>query len=193
MTNLKTNQNKKSLCQMERKEGGITLISLVITVALLMILAAVAINAGYDVITSMKLQNFNYELQQVQGKVDTIYEKIKLGNTDYITLGSNITESEEAMQTLKTVRNIDYSNIAEEDRDTYYYEETNTTYRYLTEAQVKQALNISSNPGDLIVNFITKDVISVEGFEIDGEIYYTLIDLNNQYTSTDNALENTFF
>ena len=173
-----------------KAEKGITLISLVITVVLLIILAAVSINAGFDSIGTMKLQNFNYELQQVQGKVDTIYEKIKLGQTEYITLGSNITESTEAMQTLKTVKNIDYSNIAEEDKENYYYEETNTTYRYLTEAEVKEVLNISSNPGDMIINFITKEVISVEGFDYDDTTYYTLTEFNNSYTSTGNALDN---
>jgi len=173
-----------------KAEKGITLISLVITVVLLIILAAVSINAGFDSIGTMKLQNFNYELQQVQGKVDTIYEKIKLGQTEYITLGSNITESTEAMQTLKTVKNIDYSNIAEEDKENYYYEETNTTYRYLTEAEVKEVLNISSDPGDMIINFITKEVISVEGFDYDDTTYYTLTEFNNSYTSTGNALDN---
>lgn len=157
-----------------KKENGITLIVLITTVILMIILAAVAINTGSDSIEAVKLQNFNYELQQVQGKVDTIYEKIKLGNEEYKTLGSNITESNEAVQVLKTVKNLDYTNLSEEERDNYYYDDTNTKYRYLSENQVKSNLNISSNPGDMIINFETREVISVDGYEYKSQIYYSL-------------------
>lgn len=160
-----------------KNEKGITLISLVVMVVLMTILAAVAINYGFGSIETVKLQNFNYELQQIQGKVDTIYEKIKLGETDYITLGSNITDSTKAMETLKKVKNINYSSISEEEKETYYYNDDYTTYRYLSENQIKENLDISSKPGDMILNFLTREVISVDGFEYEGETYYTLDDM----------------
>ena len=157
-----------------KSEKGITLIVLITTIVIMVILASVAINTGYYSIESAKLQNFNYELQQVQGKVDTMYEKIKLGNEEYKTLGSDITISNKAVQTLKTVKNIDYTNLSEDDRDKYYYDETNTKYRYLSENEIRSNMNISSNPGDMIINFETREVISVDGYEYKDEIYYSL-------------------
>ena len=168
---------------------GITLISLVTTVFIMIILTAVAVNIGYNSIESVKLQNFNYDLQQVQGKVDVIYEKIKLGDESYITLGSNITESSEAINTLKTVKNIDYGNLTEEEEEIYYIND-DTTYRYLTERQIQQLFEISSNPGDMIINFQTTEVISVYGFEYKGQTYYRLSDFNNTYKSVENTIIN---
>ena len=156
-----------------KKEKGITLVTLVITIVLLVIISAITINQGHESIDAVKLQNYNYELQQVQGKVDTIYEKIKLGQEEYITLGSNITESTKAMETLKEVKNIDYTNIPEEDRDAFYKDD-NTLYRYLNENEIKENLDITSNPGDMIINFQTREVISVNGFEYKEKTYYTL-------------------
>lgn len=171
-------------------EKGITLISLVTTIIIMIILAAVAVNYGISSIETAKLQNFNYELQQVKGKVNTIFEKIKLGEEDYIILGSNITESSDAVNTLKAVKNIDYGSLSEEDRENYYYKDDYTTYRYLTEAQVQELFDITSNPGDMIINFQTTEVISVYGFEYKGNTYYTLSDFNNTYESVENIIIN---
>ncbi len=58
-----------------------------------------------------------------------------------------------------------------------YYQGSNTTYRYFSEEEVKSTFNISSNPGAVIINFKTRDVISVNGFKFDGRTFYTLNDL----------------
>lgn len=171
-----------------KQEQGITLITLIITVVILVILSAVAFATGNDSIEVTKLQNFNYELQQVQGKVDAIHEKIKNGDTSYITLGSNITTSTEAMRTLKNVAKIDYESI--EDGEDYFYNETNTTYRYLTQSQLRELLDISSNPGEMIINFITREVINVDGFEYKGTTYYRLNDFGGSYVSTGSTITN---
>ena len=165
-----------------KNERGITMITLIITIILMMILAGVIIKYGtgsYDVVN---YQNFQYELMQVQGKVDVIYEKIKLGTeeekTNYITLGENITESNDAITTLYEITGIDYENVSQEDRENYYYQDIYTTYRYLSEDEVKETLSLSSSPGDLIINFQTREVISVYGFEYEDSSYYRLSDFS---------------
>ncbi|MCI9365459.1 MAG: hypothetical protein HFJ54_02320 [Clostridia bacterium] len=47
-----------------------------------------------------------------------------------------------------------------------------TTYRYFTEEDLEKDLDITSKPGDVIINFTTKEVISVNGFKYEGKIYY---------------------
>ncbi len=159
-----------------KEEKGVTILVLVIMVVLMVIIAGIAVNYGGNTLNTMKLQNFKYELEQIQGKVDTLYEKIKLGDVNYITLGSDITDSPEAVATLKKVKTIDYSDMTDSQREEYYYQGTYTSYRYLTEDNLQSLLGITSRPGDFIINFQTREVISVNGFPYDGWTYYTLDD-----------------
>lgn len=161
-----------------KNDRGITLLVLAITVLIMAILVGATINYGVNSLSTAKLQNFSYEMQQIQGKVDSIYEKIKLGEESYIILGNNITESEDALTTLKLVKGINYSNILDSQREQYYYQDTFTYYRYLTESDLENLLDITSNPGDMIINFYTREVISVQGVVYDGVTYYTLSQLN---------------
>ncbi len=163
---------------MLRNEKGITILILTITIILMVILAGATINYGVNSLNVAKFQNFSYELQQIQGKVDSIYEKIKLGDESYIILGNEITDSEKAMNTLNMVKGINYLNILDSQRDQYYYQENFSYYRYLTEDNLENIFDITSNPGDVIINFTTREVISVDGFEYEGRTYYTLSELN---------------
>lgn len=165
-----------------KNENGITLISLVVIVVIIIILSSIAIGYGTRSLDTVELQNFNYELQQVQGKVDIIHEKIKSGNEEYLTIGKNMTEeaSSKARETLKKIRGIDYENIdlSSENIENYYSKEEVTSYRYFTEEDLKNELDITSNPGDMIINFETREAISVDGFEYEGKLYYCLKDMN---------------
>lgn len=161
-----------------KNERGITLLILVITIIIMVILLSVSVEYGVGSLGVTRFQNFSYELQQIQGKVDTIYEKVKLGNEKYITIGSNVTDNKEAVNTLEKVKDINYSNIMEEEIEKYYYEYPSVTYyRYLTQKDLKDNLDITSEPGDVIINFRTREVISVKGFEYEGKTYYTLDDI----------------
>lgn len=62
-----------------RNEKGITLITLIVTILLMIILASVAIQSGGGSVKEVEFQNFSYELQQIQGRVDTIHEKMVTG------------------------------------------------------------------------------------------------------------------
>ena len=141
---------------MLRNEKGITILILTITIILMVILAGATINYGVNSLNAAKFQNFSYELQQIQGKVDSIYEKIKLGDESYIILGNEITDSEKAMNTLNMVKGINYLNILDSQRDQYYYQENFSYYRYLTEDNLENIFDITSNPGDVIINFTTR-------------------------------------
>lgn len=160
-----------------KKEAGITIFALVITILLMAILIGATVNYGVNSLETIKFQNFRYELEQVQGKVDTMYEKIKLGETDKLMLGSNVTDNEKAKNTLEMVRGINYSNILESQKDDYYYQDVFTYYRYLTQYDIQNLFDISSEPGDMIINFKTRDVISVDGFTFDDRTYYSLKDM----------------
>ncbi len=162
-----------------KNENGITTITLIITIIIMVILAVAGINYGTSSYQVTAFQNFSYKLEQIQGRVDAIHEKMKLeDNTDYIslegkTLGRNITVSSEAMETLNKVKRIDYGHASTEDKE-LYYNGSDTSYRYLTKSDMKNLLDIKNMDIDVIVNFKTREVISAKGYEYDGQTYYTL-------------------
>lgn len=70
-----------------KNEKGITLLVLIITVLIMIILVSAGIKYGQNSLSDVKLQKFSYELQQIQGRVDTAYEKMSMeNNPDYVHL-----------------------------------------------------------------------------------------------------------
>lgn len=70
-----------------RDEKGITLITLMITILLMVILVSVGIQSGGGSVREVEFQNFLYEMQQIQGRVDAIHEKmITEGKPNYVEL-----------------------------------------------------------------------------------------------------------
>lgn len=169
---------------MIKNERGITLLVLVITIIIMLILVTVGINYGDSSISQVKIQNFSYELQQVQGRVDTIHEKMKLQkNTDYITLngkviGEDITENTEASTLLKKITGIDYlSGDISKDNEEYYTLEQETLYRYIPRKKLKDLFDIKNSKRDMIINFKTREVISVQGQVFNEVEYHRLKDI----------------
>ena len=117
----------------------------------------------------MQYQAFNYQLEQIQGKVDVINKKIELGDESYKEMGEIATLSSSASETLRTL-GIPDSTISE--------------YRYFTPSDLEKYLDISNVDQYVAINFKTRDVVSVEGFEYQDEMYYRL------YDYSDNTYEN---
>lgn len=160
-----------------KSEKGITLAILAITIIIMVILASAVVGYGTNSLRTAKLKNFSYELKQIQGKVDTLYEKIKLGEEEHILLGRNITESRSAINVLRMLKKIDYENMNDKNNLDYYTADGQTCYRYFTGSDLEDELNITSDPGEVIINFLTKEVISVRGFEYEGRTYYRLSEI----------------
>lgn len=151
---------------MRECEKGITLISLVITIVVLAIITGIAVSSSTDSIKSAKRTAIITELEMIQEKVNTIYEKRKLNEEDiayYNSLGQDITRVEEAKltQILKG--------------------QSKEGYLYFSREDLKK-LDLDNISQDVIINFNTRDVISVTGIEIEGNTYYKLLDIPN-YTS----------
>ena len=167
-----------------KNESGITLLVLIITVIVMIILVMAGINYGGTSLSEVKLQNFSYELQQIQGRVDTAYEKMSKERTpDFIFLngelmGRNISYSSAAVETLEKVRGIDYSTANTNDEKLYYDGPGKYTYyRYFSASELGQALDIKNASQDVIINFKTREVISVKGQTYNDRTYYRLEDI----------------
>lgn len=144
-----------------KKQTGITLISLVITIIVMIIIAGVATTAGLSSIENAKKTSLITELEMIQEKVNTICEKRKLNKEDityYDSLGKDI------------------SSVDEEKLNVLLDGIEQIGYRYFSKEDLKQ-LELDNMTQDVIINYDTRDVASISGITIDGETYYRLSDI----------------
>ena len=145
----------------ERK--GITLISLVVTVAVLLILASIATYSGVEVIRSSKFDKFTTELKLMQTKVNELYDKYTSGeDTSVINLGLDISQ-------VSTQANKVFTSSASGITD-------KSGYRYFNKSTIN-SLGIEGVDGEFFVNVQNRSVISYEGMKYEGKTFYTLAQL----------------
>lgn len=143
-----------------KQNHGITLVSLVITIIVLIIITEIAIFAGTSTIKSTKIAGFMTELELIQEKVNTIYEKRKLNKEDinyYSSLGQNISIIDSSK--LANLLN----GVSEEG------------YYYFSKEDLKK-LELDNISQEVIINFETRDVASINGILVEDKMCYRLID-----------------
>ena len=149
-----------------KNSKGITLVALTITVIILLILASVITYSGISTIQSSKLNKYKQELEIMQSEVNLLNEKysteIEAGQE--IEIGEELTNSEE--------ENNAFTGADETDK---------TGYRVFTKETLEE-LGIDGIEREYLVNIAKRKVISLEPFEQDGEVYYTLDQISPQNT-----------
>lgn len=169
---------------MRENDSGITLISLVITIILLLILATIGISSGVSTVKSSQLTKFTTEMKVMQQKVNELYDSYTnnrvvnvAGNdytgTDIANIGNDISDVSE------TQRNEVFSSSGSGITDT-------NGYRYYNITTI-EGLGVDGVDREFFVNIAKRSVISVDGFEYEGNKYYTLEQLpdglyNVEYT-----------
>lgn len=144
-----------------KKQMGVTLMALVITVMVMGILAGVTVNVGYDIIKQAKLQNLNTNMLLLQAKIKTISEEASFNNNTSNYKGQKVSEvtSNEKVTILKDNGVIDVS-------ENYYLLSQNDLNSIgLEKIQIEDGY---------IVNYETEEIIYVKGFELNGAKYYKL-------------------
>ena len=166
---------------MKRKIGnskGITLIALVITIIVLLILASVATYSGIDVIRSSKFTAFTTEMKIMQTEVNNLYNQWKNGEIAIDETTGNITNTADNSTIGKDLT----YNSEVEDQANYVLVEvlslgdnlsSLTGYKYFDQETI-QNLGIEAVEGEFFINIKTRNVVSYDGIEYDGEWYYTL-------------------
>lgn len=150
-----------------KREEGITLTALVVTILIIFIISAISLTAGFETADNLKIKKFNDELQIVQARVDVIYEKIKNGErtVQYIEdeedkyLGGESYKDEEG--NIHTVMERTFNDLNEEGIN-------REDYRYYTKKAIEKYLDIDGITQSVLINWKTRDVISVEGIKVDG-------------------------
>ena len=148
-----------------RKENGITLISLVITIILLLILATIGINSGVTTIKSSKLTKFTTELKIMQTEVNDLYNKWQNGNEE---------EKNNILQQGKATDGTSIDNVIKNGVVPDKYVENKDRYRLYDTETIKNQLQIDGVESEFFVDVQGRRVVSTEGIENEGEMCYTL-------------------
>lgn len=160
-----------------KENKGITLVALIITVILMLILVSVTTYTGINSYKQSKVTRFVTEMQLLQAKVDDL---VKTNTVEELNrIGTEITTDEQ-----KNSINYAYNNQEVTTNDI-------TKYRFIAKENILNVLDVEDAQNDIMVNFETREIVSLDGIEYNGETYYTQYKLpNGQTVITDSTATN---
>lgn len=160
-----------------KENKGITLVALIITVILMLILVSVTTYTGINSYKQSKVTRFVTEMQLLQAKVDDL---VKTNTVEELNqIGTEITTDEQ-----KNSINYAYNNQEVTTNDI-------TKYRCIAKEDILNVLDVEDAQNDIMVNFETREIVSLDGIEYNGETYYTQYKLpNGQTVITDSTATN---
>ncbi|MCI8352471.1 MAG: LamG domain-containing protein [Clostridia bacterium] len=159
-----------------KNQKGITLITLVITIVILIIITGVVTYNGLEAVNTSQKTAFISELEMIQAKVNVIYEERK-ASTEKIEYYNLIGQD---------LSNIDQARINEALGQT-----SKEGFKFFNSGDLKD-LDLDNINQEVLINYDTREVVSLNGFEIEGIRYYKLKDIPNylgynvEYTNSNN-------
>ena len=166
-----------------KNNKGITLITLVVTVIILLILASVGTYSGIRAIKLGELNRFTAELKIMQTEVNSMYEKFKNNETineqEILSIGEEISSNSDIEQQANVVFTQNASGIT-----------SSVGYKYYSLETINN-LGIGGISQDFFVNIEKRSVVSFQGLEYQGKTYYTLSQLPDGLYNVEYNDENT--
>lgn len=159
-----------------KNQKGITLITLVITIVILIIVTGIVTYNGLEAVNTSQKTAFISELEMIQAKVNVIYEERK-ASTEKIEYYNLIGQD---------IFSIDPARINEALGQT-----SREGFKFFNSGDLKD-LDLDNINQEVLINYDTREVVSLEGFTIDGIKYYKLKDIPNylgynvEYTNLNN-------
>ena len=144
-----------------KSNKGVTLMVLVITITVLLILAGFATYSGVDTLRSAKLTIFTTELKIVQNKVNEIYDEYKDKTVQEI-INAGVGKNKDLLA--KNIITAAFNGAGITAINDFVYWDN----------EIIKKIGIDKVKGKYLVNFKTRQVISVEGYTYEGQTYYTL-------------------
>ena len=145
---------------------GITIISLVITIVLMLILASVTINIGSKEIEKAKLEDLKTTMLLIKGRAQIVADKESFGE-EY--------NKEGMLKIDEAVLNYDVNNVKER-----IFKNVDTTNLYIWEQTAMNNNNIDveiSKEEFYIMDYLTGEVYYSLGYPHNGRTYYSLTDI----------------
>lgn len=151
---------------MNKNQKGITIVSLVITIIILLIIGGVSVTVGTSVIKQATITNINTNMMLIQAKTKTIAEQAKFNNNQDNYKGTVLSE----VSGNKKVNKILEAGIIEDASKYYLLSKDDLVSMGLEKIDIEDGY---------IVNYETEEIIYVKGYENDGITYHKLTDMKN--------------
>ena len=157
---------------------GITLIALIVTIIVILILASVGTYSGIEAVKTAQLNKFISEMKIMQIQVNNIYDKYKNGEEVLGYTGEEI------------INNIGLSPVQSQGKaDKVFQENTSgitdrSGYRYFNTETINK-LGIENVQEEFFINISKRSIISANGFEYNGNTYYTMEQIPNNLYNVD--------
>lgn len=174
-----------------KKNKGITMIILVITIALLLILAGISIQSGGNIIKRADLENLKTDmlLIKVKGKEYVENANFNLG-TSFDKLTDENEKSKRIEMAKSKLKGTEIQNASELSKfgitsDQFEQEKNNLNLYYTLSASDLEEIGMQdvSSKGQYIIKYNIKDmtieIYNTQGFENGDKTYYSLSELEN--------------
>lgn len=153
------------LKKITKDNKGITLIALILTIIIMLILVSVTTYTGIDTYKESKVTAFVSQMQLIQSKVDNIKNEKTID--ELMLFGEDANSSNQISSINSAFSN---SEITSNDIN---------SYRYFTKSKLLEIFDIEEAYDDVMINFTTREVVSLNGVEYKGTKYYTQYKLPN--------------
>ena len=161
-----------------KNEKGLTLISLVITVVLMIILTFTVTFSGMETLEYSRMKAFVSDMQMIQEKVNLFCDKASAYGYENNIIGyiKDVVESENKLLYP------DEAGIMEMPGCVFaleksYEEYVKQYYRYLNQGDLSRVFGLTNIDREVIINFYTREVIDLKGITYQTQKYYTQYDL----------------
>ncbi|OKZ57281.1 MAG: hypothetical protein BHV99_02800 [Clostridium sp. 26_21] len=150
-----------------KKSSGVTMISLVITVIVLIILASMVTQTGTSSIRNNRFERLKYEMEIIQKNVAVWAEKYKDYEKTEIKLGTAVPTSKIPIckDEIRILRESGIKNLVISDKV--------EDYRYFSPSTFDN-LQINGIENDYFIDIKNQVAILVEGYEYEGKTYYII-------------------
>lgn len=156
------------MIELTKENRGITLIALIITIIVMLILTSVVTYSGIETYKSTQVTKFVTQMQLIQTRVDDLAEEKSM--EELLALGAAVPNDK------ITFINTIYANGEITNKEIL-------SFRYFNSQDLKNELDVDDGIDDeILVNFKTREVVSVNGIKYDGSTYYTQYKLPNAQT-----------
>ena len=161
MENLKRVRGNVDHLQLEKQKSnqeGITIIALILTIIIILILTSVTVYVGTGNISNSKMVNFVSYMQTIQKKVDFISEY-----ENYSNYGEELTSDNKSR----------LEDILNNSNESFLTTTESTYLRYFDSSHIASDLELENVDDEIVVDFNTREVISLNGTTYENKIYYT--------------------
>lgn len=158
-----------------RKDKGITIIALVITVIIMLILVAVTTKIGTGEIEKAKLEDLKATMLLIKGRAQIAIDKENFGE-DYNKEGM-VKLTDEATLPEDITNNYDLTNL-----QTTFNNLEDKTKLYIWEQTAMDNNNIDvtiTNTEFYVIDYNTREVYYSQGYKSEETTYYSLTDMQN--------------